>query len=194
MREATRLATLDLAFLRDTDAPRELILFLYHSACRREQRGELDVAALLFYRLLEMISQHRLALRGISTAEPDYEQLADEAPARYAEAVQALFGDRAHTALPDKIPLVHGWLLLSALSDAVCSGLDLRQLQGAVESRNNSQFAHGFRPVDPELIRKLRVLVEGRLQVLEQRCGWPALADSAQEFLPARQVVFAPGA
>lgn len=188
MRGETRLAALDLKFLQDTQATRELSVFLYHSGQRREKRGELDVAALLYYRVLEIISQHRLAMRGISTTTPDYSQLCPRVKEHYATAANELFKTSADTALPDKISLMHGWLLLSSLNDPVCTNLNLKQLNGLVESRNNSQFAHGFRPVDAELIKKFRDLLESRLAVLEQHCGWPALANNDQEFLSGDEI------
>ena len=191
MSKSDRLANLDMDFLRDQAAARELMFFFYHSACRREAKGELDVAALLHYRLLEMISQHRLALHGISTSNPDYSLLPDDVDQKYKAAVSTMF-KRSCAKLPGKIALVDGWLLLSALDDPACAELDLKRMQGAVESRNNSQFAHGFRPVEAKLIESLRTLVEERLKALETGCDWPALDASAQEFLPGDGLAFAP--
>ena len=49
-----------------------LMFSLYQNALIREKQEKLDMATLLFYRLLEMSEQKRLADYGIVVEEPDY--------------------------------------------------------------------------------------------------------------------------
>jgi CRISPR-associated protein (TIGR02710 family) len=64
---------LPLGFLQDLSRITPLLFTFYHSARRREEQNKLDMAVLLWYRLLEIIGQRRLATYGLDSARPDYE-------------------------------------------------------------------------------------------------------------------------
>jgi CRISPR-associated protein (TIGR02710 family) len=57
-----------LTLLQQLDPVLAVLGSLYQNALRREQQGRYDIAALLLYRCLELMSQRRLALLGIDTA------------------------------------------------------------------------------------------------------------------------------
>ena len=69
-----------LTTLADPDAILPLLGSLYTNARRREAQGRFDMAALLRYRCLELISQHRLATWGLLTERPDFHALLARRP------------------------------------------------------------------------------------------------------------------
>jgi CRISPR-associated protein (TIGR02710 family) len=58
--------------LEDADILHSLALTLYQNAKTRERQEKFDMATLLLYRLLEMMSQRRLMRYGIFASRPDY--------------------------------------------------------------------------------------------------------------------------
>lgn len=122
---------------------------LYCNALRREQQNRLDMAALLLYRLLELVEQAALAVYGLDTAAPDYSKLSgvqpDELSVRIAELHAKVYKERHIPAgLPAPISLVDGYMILVALEDPLAHDLDWNRLRGLVEQRNYGIFAHGF--------------------------------------------------
>lgn len=125
-----------------------------------------DLAIVVGYRLLEAVSQRRLASYGIDTADPDYGVLS-QTPAqiltRMQEATQ--MGQR-RSQLPVKIDLMSGYLLLAALDDALVNGFRWPKVQGLVGLRNNSILGHGFGFIKEESLGRLTGLVDDVLERL----------------------------
>ncbi|MDA8333974.1 MAG: TIGR02710 family CRISPR-associated CARF protein [Peptococcaceae bacterium] len=150
LREGLPAKPVPLPLERLTDRKFLLALLgtLYHMALRREAVGRLDMAGLLWYRLLEMMEQARLAELGLDTSRPDYEGLAarigitgEETLARFNE-FSSMLNRPDTTDLPDQISLVAGYVLLSATGHPFCR--DLRRLNDLVRSRNYGIYAHGY--------------------------------------------------
>jgi len=145
---------------------------LYCNALRREEQNKLDMAALLLYRLLELVEQAALAGYGLDTAAPDYSVVdmgADELAARFTGLRAGVYGREAGAqGLPARISLVDGYVLLAALGDPLTENLDWQRLRGLVDQRNFGIFAHGFdfiRRKDYEAFKKLvRELVDRYLE------------------------------
>lgn len=128
---------------------RALMGTLYCNALRREQQNKLDMAALLLYRLLELVEQAALAGYGLDTAAPDYSKVAavrpDELAAGFAKLRAKVYRESyVPASLPAPISLVDGYIVLAALEDPVTRDLDWNRLRGLVEQRNFGIFAHGF--------------------------------------------------
>ena len=144
---------------------------LYHNALRRAQQGKYDIACLILYRLLEWIEQHRLAIIGIDTKEPDYSQSGkklEELFCLYREKRNNAYKsakkpDSAPAALPDKIALVEGFLILDALDDDIVTKdkkLQWGPLLGKLEIRNQSIFAHGMKKIGEEEFENFKSIVD----------------------------------
>ena len=149
-----------------------LMFTMYVNAEIRGKQEKYDMAALLLYRLLEMIEQRRLAVYNLYASQMDYAEMvynterqpqfkgvsADERLRLLKETVGAirkeLFpGRKVSTYLPEQISLLDGFILLQALNDQISEvkegrPLDkLKRIRSKVSLRNNSIFAHGFGPV-----------------------------------------------
>lgn len=137
-----------LRTLADIDAVLPLIGSLHANALRRQAQRRYDTAALLRYRCLELMSQHRLATHGILTERPRYHQARRAVPGleeRYRD-VQRRNGRRNIYDLPERgIGLFVGYMLLAALDDALVRGYTIGRIEERTQARNKSILAHGYR-------------------------------------------------
>lgn len=168
--------------LENKDTIHALMLTMLLNASTREQQEKLDMATLLFYRLLEMIEQRRLIQYGLYASDPEYakvrvktEQLPEMAGLNGNERMQLLkerafelkkqMFKNADMYLPQQIALLDGFIILAALRDPITRGEDgnplhtLSKIRSKVSLRNNSIFAHGLGPVTPEEYVKFRDFV-----------------------------------
>lgn len=132
-------------------------------AIRQEQRGKLDVAALLWYRLIELFSQQRLSHYGLKTSKPDYSQCNQdetELLLEYKSVVSKVSRKDDVSSLPNPISLVQGYMLLQALKDVFTTNLNLQEILGKVKARDNGIFAHGFKPLSKDEYEKFKELAE----------------------------------
>ena len=161
-----------------------LMFTLYQNALTREKQEKYDMATLLFYRLLEMIEQKRLARYHLFVSAMNYEDIQYTVPYHpgYAEAEpqqriqllkndmqeikEQLFGKPGNGYLPDQVSLLEGFIILFAFRDPIVyrnekEGLNaLKRIRAMVHLRNNSIFAHGLGPVMSEDFMKFRSFVE----------------------------------
>ena len=161
-----------LDILHDQQVVLALLGSLYTNALRREAQGRYDVAALLLYRCLELLSQHRLAAYGVLTERPDLQLLLQLRPSLDADyrAVEDLVGFRPR-GLPQPgrngrlppIALFGGYMLLAALDDALVHGFAIEQIRERAEARNKSILAHGYRLITEDEYRQFRSVVEEML-------------------------------
>ena len=159
---------------------------LYQNARVREHQEKYDMAALLMYRLLEMIEQRRLIEYNLYASNMDYTRLdtkklkgrscgniesVTENMNRIREGVFGRAGDRY---LPSQVSLLEGYMLLLAMGDEIChedGGRDIdfiKRLRSMVYLRNNSIFAHGLGPVGEANYTKFREFV---VMVLKKFCA-----------------------
>lgn len=177
------------AVLRSQEHIIPLMFTMYINAGIRETQGKYDMATLLWYRLLEMISQRRLAVYGINVSQadymsivypldkiPHYEILSDQQRfEQYKKDVfelkTQLFRRQASAYLPEQISLLEGFIQLCILRDDLLLQDDTRpidqikKIRYMVSLRNHSIFAHGLVPVDVAEYRKFK----GYVKMLFQR-------------------------
>jgi len=166
---------LPLDRLTDPAVVKALLGTLYHMALRREAVGRLDMAGLLWYRLLEVMEQARLAQMGLDTSRPDYEVLAErigvgrgELLERYSK-LSAKLNRSGVTGLPDQISLVSGYVLLAAAGKGLCR--DLNRLSDLVHLRNYSIYAHGYSFTGERNYRAFKKLAEEIRDVFMEEAG-----------------------
>jgi CRISPR-associated protein (TIGR02710 family) len=141
-----------LTALCDLNQALALLGSLHSAALRRAAQERYDVAALMRYRCLELLSQHRLATYGIWTAEPSFDAALRRVPDlddRYRQA-QRDQGFRKQYPLPSSersIALFDGYMLLQALDDPLVRGWNIGDIRQRSYVRNTSILAHGFRPI-----------------------------------------------
>lgn len=161
-----------------------LMFTIYQNAYVREKQEKYDMAALLMYRLLEMIEQKRLANYGLDVSHMEYDKIPYEKcglPEVAALAgndrrewlkrqLQALKGRMFRTTgkviLSDQVSLLDGFSLLQVLNDPICLqgkivGINkLKRIRSMVFLRNNSIFAHGLGSISNEEYGRFKEFVE----------------------------------
>ncbi len=128
-----------------------LMLTFYCNALRRKQQKKYDMSALLLYRLLELISQARLAEKGIDAGKADYQhintnQLINTLNSRYKK----YNNNQKYHKLPEKLTLLMSYVLLKAMGDDLGGYVNLENLQEHITTRNYNIFAHGFEYITEE--------------------------------------------
>ncbi len=174
---------------------RELITALMFTMCQngliRERQGKYDMATLLFYRLLEMIEQRRLAVYNLYVSRMEYKEIrynTKSAPEfkglssgeqyellkkKVQETKRKLFG-KSSNYLPEQVSLLEGFILLLVLGDPIVSeqkgnGIaKLKRIRTMVFLRNNSIFAHGLGPVGFKDFDRFKEFV---LEMFERFCA-----------------------
>lgn len=171
------------AILDDADILHSLVLTIYQNAKTREKQEKFDMATLLLYRLLEMMSQRRLSRYGIFTSRPDYQhakyniakfpELRGKSPDerlswmanRYRNISETVFRKEPDRFLPTPIASLDGFILLAAMGDPLVGGRladaisMIKRIRSMVYLRNNSIFAHGLGPVSHKDFARFRTFV-----------------------------------
>ncbi|MBO1438267.1 TIGR02710 family CRISPR-associated CARF protein [Meiothermus sp. CFH 77666] len=141
-------------------------------ATRRLDAGRIAEAVLLRYRALEFFLQHRLALRGLDTAKPDYQKLCETVQMSLEDLQNKYQAERAKAGLKSEekleqktaVDFVTAFFLLRALGDEATLAVNPNKLVGLAKARNSSVFAHGFEPpkqgMADDLVHVLQALVE----------------------------------
>lgn len=177
---AGRLALLrkdcTLPLLEDAECAHTLIFSLYVAALHDEERSELDGAALLMYRILELVAQRRLATYGLDTANPDYSILsscfsdADEALAAFNGMRASCLPKSTDLAqLPAPLDLVNDYILLELLGDPCrlsANSIQWPRLSNCIQARNGGIYAHGFTFVTGKEYQALKLIVDALLSAL----------------------------
>jgi CRISPR-associated protein (TIGR02710 family) len=178
-----------LETLKKIDNILPLLGSLHTNALRREEQSRYDTAALLRYRCLELISQHRLASHGVLTEQPDLDGLRQRVPSidqdyRRVELELGLnprgLPNRPHRGgTYGSLSLFNGYLLLAALADELVGGYPLNDIRFRSEARNKSILAHGYRLITRDEYERFAEVVHVMLDRLfgllaQDRADWEA--------------------
>jgi CRISPR-associated protein (TIGR02710 family) len=142
-----------IQLLQQPELYQPMIGTLRACALRQEYRGKLDVATLLWYRLVELLSQRRLSHYGLLTKQADYTAMGmDQADLlnKYQRAYESSSKkSKVHPpeTLPKDIALLDGYILLTALADPFVKHIHLGKIRHSIDTRNHGIFAHGFKPL-----------------------------------------------
>ncbi|MBP3195940.1 MAG: TIGR02710 family CRISPR-associated protein [Butyrivibrio sp.] len=171
--------------LIDKDVVFPLMFTMYMNAVTRENQGKLDMSTLLFYRLLELVEQRRLASHNLFVFDMNYTDftyekgICPELIGLYErervewlrrevfEIRKGLFKGKVSEYLPNPVSLLDGFIILSALRDSIVFEAErdrlciLKQMRSKVFLRNNSIFAHGLGPVSENDYLKFKMFVIG---------------------------------
>lgn len=174
----------NMEILGNKDVIVSLMFTMYQNAMTRERQEKLDMATLLLYRLLEMISQRRLYHYNLNVSNMEYaemkcsprrmEQYKDKTAQERLEILKSdvwaikkeLFGKAGSNYLPEQVSLLEGYIILYAFRDPIVyMGPEdhlalLKRIRAMVYLRNNSIFAHGLGPVRKADYLKFRNFVK----------------------------------
>ncbi|MFH1307436.1 MAG: TIGR02710 family CRISPR-associated CARF protein [archaeon] len=118
-----------------------IIIDLYVNALRKAEVGTFEDAVSRLYRVLELISQHRLRKNGVETSRPDLKKFKSE----YKKATKEIYGFEKES--PFEIGLKDGYILLHIMNDFIVKGdslEDLKKMFGVIRVRDTSIIAHGL--------------------------------------------------
>ena len=169
-----------LATLADAQAVLPLLGSLYANACRRESQGRYDAAALLAYRCLELIAQHRLAAWGILSEQPNFQEALNRVPdleERYIRVQKEQYRRRTFPLPERSFGLFVGYMLLVALDDPLVRDYNINQIERRTNARNKSLLAHGYQLITGDNYRDfvgvLDTLINRLFALLgENRATW----------------------
>ncbi|MGD9496498.1 MAG: TIGR02710 family CRISPR-associated CARF protein [Armatimonadota bacterium] len=180
-----------LALLQDAAAFRALWSFIYNYALRRADVGQYDMSALATYRCLELIPQRRLAVRGIRTDKPKYQDLA-KTSGRFADVEELAAAFHAwpeppktdegtcEVRLPKELACRDGLRMLLVIEDETAAAIgDLDQQSHLAEetisraaARNKSILAHGVARISRRQYEQLQSTVDTWAQAMCAAEGW----------------------
>lgn len=171
-----------LRTLANPDELLPLLGSLYANARRREDQGRYDTAALVRYRCLELIAQHRLATWGILSEQPDFSAALGHLPdlERRYEVVQRAQGRRRPFPLPERaFGLFVGYMILAALDDPLVAGYSIAQIEQRTAARNKSILAHGYQLITSDAFEPFATVVDTMISRLfavlgRDRAAWEA--------------------
>ena len=134
--------------IKDKEYFKNISLSLFSKAQRYAENQIYDHAILCLYRILEFISQHRLALKGIDTKKVE-ESIRNNYKEKFANLKKEI--TKASSEIPKRIGLLDGWILLVAMRDGLFENKDdeailkeLKELYGKSGIRNSLWIIHGY--------------------------------------------------
>lgn len=181
MREGKQMQVLKTSKLIHT-----LMFAMYQNAANRKTQEKYDMATLLYYRLLEMISQRRLARYNLNVSQMDYLAISTQnvrnqtlkgmepkerltyMKQQALEIRGKLFHKNVSDYLPTQAALLDSFLILTILEDGIMEAKNgkgsggvelLKRIRSMVLLRNQSIFAHGLGPVEKEKFLKFEEFV-----------------------------------
>jgi CRISPR-associated protein (TIGR02710 family) len=140
--------------LKDEKFVIHLLVDIYCNALRRAEQNRFEDALLRFYRLIELVSQHRLAKMNIDTSSPNQLKL-NEIEQKFKEVTKQLHGKEKE--IPNQIALMDGHIILFSFGDEIWKDKNIKDLMTFLEcikSRDYSIVAHGITLVDRQLYQK----------------------------------------
>lgn len=143
----------------DSFFERVLLTFIAQSE-RYAENAHFDQSVILLYRILELISQYRLAKHDIDT-----NKIPQEIREKYNEEFKKITKEifNAEMEIPDIISLMNGWILLFCLKDEVVASEKLKQflsgLRDQIKSRDLLWIEHGNKSIRKEDYEKFKKYV-----------------------------------
>ncbi len=145
--------------LRDERFTATLMTDLYANAERRMRQGRYDDGIIRLYRILELISQSRLA-RNHGIDASSVKGIPADAAERFAKVSEVLHGCARE--VPERLGLIDGWALLWALGDeglGIRSPEELKALKDTVQRRNLLMVEHSNEARDREEYKEFKSFV-----------------------------------
>lgn len=156
--------------LKNDKFVRYIILFLYFKSKIYGEKKNFDEAVIMLYRILELISQHRLALHEI-----DSNNVSSSIREKYNQEFKAIKKEIIGTEseIGKKIGLLDGWILLWCLKDKfLCKKeKDIRFLKGLkdkIELRNLLWIEHKNKKVSKEEYEEFKRYVESWMKFIDK--------------------------
>jgi len=141
--------------LKDKNFAENIMIDILCNADRRNRQGRYDDGIIRLYRVLELISQHRLALKGIDVSKVTIED--KKVHKDFEELCKYLYG--APKGIPEKIALMDGWILLKVMNDEMVREVDLKKFMEKLTPRNELLIEHKNTPGKNKQFKDFREFV-----------------------------------
>ena len=145
-----------------------LMADLYNNAKRRAESGRYEDAVNRLYRLIELVSQHRLSKHGIDVSNPELAKYEEE----YNEITRRINGESRQ--IPSQIGVRDGHIMLYILEDIIWknkSFKDLKKFSGNLSVRDTSIVAHGLQLVGRKAYENLKSIAKDFMQEISKDIG-----------------------
>ena len=169
-------------FLPNSKLIVHLLIDLYLNAIRRNDQNRVEDAIIRLYRVIDLVAQHRLAIRGLDTERPDYSKLNIEK--EYLQLSEAAYG-RSKRSLPFEIGLKDAHLFLFILKDELWKDKsidDLKTFFEPIRLRDQSIIAHGAEIVSGKTFQKIEKISKEFIAKICQSAGqdWQQIVEKHQ--------------
>lgn len=161
-------------------------------AVRRAFHNRYDVAALYMYRIIELISQHRLAKYKVLTKYPEFSgmrAIKEDIEEAYQKTRHKLKSNDGRDTLNDNksISLFEGYIFLKALEDKLVEKYNIKRIMDKSSIRNNSILAHGYCLISEDEYEKFAKVANELYERLlnlynEDKTEWDARSQFIQPF------------
>ncbi len=148
------------SLLKDHQFSEKILLTLISQSEIYAEIGHFDFAVILLYRTLELISQIKLALHNIDTGNIPQE-IKEKYNEEFKKITKEIFG--AESEIPDRIALLHGWILLYCLKDEIVKKEEIKFLKGMrkqIEVRDLLWIEHKNRHITKDEYERFKKYVE----------------------------------
>jgi len=133
-----------------------LSLHFLFAGIRFAERGRYDLAVFFMYRVIELVLSALAKLKyGLDPSRPDYSALPAINKDAYREKHKEIFGRLPSKELPFKLGLMDQAIMLKILKEEVVVPLNLKDLRGITDLRNDSIFTHGLRVLGEKDYKKI---------------------------------------
>lgn len=139
---------------RETAWP--MIASIYNSGRRYEEIGRHSEAILRYYRVVEMVSQHQLGLRGINTGNIDFSKEEIKSARNDFTRIKVEIMGEGNGILKNKIGLLDGYILLLALGDSLVKMDEIKNIKDVINPRNHLYLIHAWHLGNEKQAKKLR--------------------------------------
>ncbi|MGC8977596.1 MAG: hypothetical protein ACP5OB_08285, partial [Candidatus Ratteibacteria bacterium] len=148
------------SLLKDHQFSEKILLTLISQSEIYAEIGHFDFAVILLYRTLELISQIKLAQHNIDTSKVQQE-IKEKYNEEFKKITKEIFG--AESEIPDRIALLHGWILLYCLKDEIVKNEKIEFLKGMrnqIEVRDLLWIEHKNRHITKDEYERFKKYVE----------------------------------
>jgi CRISPR-associated protein (TIGR02710 family) len=136
-----------------------LSLHFLFAGFRFAEQGRYDLAVFFMYRVIELVLSALAKMKyGLDPSRPDYSAVPAINKEAYREKHKEIFGRLPSKELPFKLGLMDQAIMLKILKEEVVAPLNLKDLRGITDLRNESIFTHGLsvlREADYNQIRRM---------------------------------------
>ena len=169
--------------VRGSEPIRHLVGTIIATTFKNEDDGEYTECALKYYRLCELVAQHRLTSEyNISTSSVNWEEIDSAVVEKFQNALFQIYSKSQELGTirspqdiktKSKIGLMDAYGLLVALDDPVITNIDINELQSKLSFRNDSYLAHGLNSVNEKGVRGMKGITLEIIRNLYRQMGIP---------------------